>query len=307
MCILIKTPAVSIISDGGACLGPRDGLLPHPEEYKRLSSTISKIDTEMEKADIITVSHYHFDHYRPPFNSDFVWTWSSKEEVRRIYQDKKLLVKDIRERINFAQRRRGWFFLREVEKIASVVEHADRRVFHFGDTEIRFSRPVPHGEKNNRLGYVLCSVVSHEDEKIVIAPDVQGPAHKNTTDFILAENPDIVFVGGPPTYLVPSQVEASTIARSIQQLTRLATETKLTVVDHHLMRDRCWKEEISLPLSEARKHGNKLKSAARYMRVKEELLESKRSLLYKENPPSEEFMKWTKISSDRRRTIHPPV
>lgn len=307
MCTLVETPSVSIVCDGGVSLGMRYGLLPHPLEYRKLASIISKLNEAFEKAHIVTVSHYHFDHYRPPFLSDFVWTWSSKEEVKSIYKDKVLLHKDIKENVNPSQKMRGWFFLKEVRKVASELEVADGEVFQYGDTTIRFSRPLPHGESGSKLGYVLTLTVSHDDEKVMFAPDVQGPVFSETTDYILSERPGLLVIGGPPTYLTPSFIDIQVISKSIRELTKLASELRLLVVDHHLMRDSLWREKISMPIIEAKRKSHMLISAASYMSEKEELLESQRRILYEKNPPGSEFIKWTKMNPNQRRVTPPPI
>jgi predicted metallo-beta-lactamase superfamily hydrolase len=307
MCTLVETPDISIVCDGGVSLGMRYGLLPHPLEYRRLKESITKMNEAFERAQVVTVSHYHFDHYRPPFVSDFVWTWSSKEEVGRIYKDKILLCKDIRENINPSQKMRGWFFLKEVRKIASKLEVADGKAFQYGSTTIRFSSPLPHGETGSKLGYVLALTVSYDEERVVFAPDVQGPGCPESTGYILSERPDVLVIGGPPTYLSPSLIDARALSSSINELAKLASELRLLVVDHHLMRDALWREKISIPIMEARRKGHVLISAASYMHKTEELLESQRRILYEKNPPGNEFIKWTKMSPNRRRATPPPI
>ncbi|MEM2886008.1 MAG: hypothetical protein QXF24_07975, partial [Thermoproteota archaeon] len=81
MCCLVETPDLSALFDAGVSLGPRFSLPPHPLEYLALAEARRKIRESARKADIVTVSHYHFDHFTPPFHSDTVWTWSSKEEA----------------------------------------------------------------------------------------------------------------------------------------------------------------------------------------------------------------------------------
>lgn len=307
MCTLVRTPDLTTVCDGGVSLGMRYGLLPHPLEYRKLAESITKISEAFEKAHVVTVSHYHFDHYRPPFASDFVWTWSSKDEVRKLYKDKIILHKDIKGDINPSQKMRGWFFLKEVKKIASRLEVADSRVFQYGNTTIRFSEPLPHGEVGSKLGYVLALTISYDDEKVIIAPDVQGPGCPETTDYILSENPNLAIVGGPPTYLAPSLVDAKSIFNSIVELTRLTSELKFVVVDHHLMRDALWREKVFASIQEADRKGHKLMSAANYMLKREELLESQRHALYEKNPPGSEFIRWTKMSPSLRRSTPPPI
>src|SRR3990170_1030900 len=130
MCTFIETADVRVLVDAGVALGPRFRKLPHPREYLARNICRAKIREFAAKADVITVSHYHNDHHTPNY-IETVWLGSSSEESEQIYQDKIVLVKDIRNAINFSQRRRGWMFQQFVKKIGKKCEVADGRVFEF--------------------------------------------------------------------------------------------------------------------------------------------------------------------------------
>ncbi len=76
---------------------------------------------------------------------------------------------------------------------------------HFGDTKLQFSDPVFHGTENSDLGWVLMTTIEHEDEKVLFTSDIQGPIQVSTLNKILAQQPQLVIVGGPPTYLSRTQ------------------------------------------------------------------------------------------------------
>ncbi|MEM2145052.1 MAG: hypothetical protein QW279_06810, partial [Candidatus Jordarchaeaceae archaeon] len=111
MATFVETPATTILLDAGVSLAPyRFGFTPHPKEYKALKEARERIRKAAEKAEIVTISHYHFDHHTPSFQ-DYAFNWTEANvTASQIYQDKLVLAKDYRKDINASQRRRGWVF-----------------------------------------------------------------------------------------------------------------------------------------------------------------------------------------------------
>ena len=102
MCTFVSSPDINILIDPGISLSKRFSLYPHPIEYRLLKKYRAKILEYAEKADIITLSHYHFDHSTPTF-TDYVWNWSTPETTINIYHGKTVLTKDIRSNINYCE------------------------------------------------------------------------------------------------------------------------------------------------------------------------------------------------------------
>lgn len=307
MCTYVETPDVKVLIDAGASLGLRHGLLPHPREYQALERARRRIRERALASEVVTVSHYHYDHYTPAWRErEWVLTWSCAEEAEAIYAGKKVLLKDVRTKINLSQRKRGWLFEKAVSTMTNEVEVADGREFVFNETKLRFSPPVPHGEGGSGLGYVLMLCIKHEDEGVVHTSDVQGPMSEEALTWIIAQRPSAVLVGGPPIYLEEGRVNRASIEKGLQNLVRLIEEVPLVVVDHHAARLANWRERLSewLPSLE---EGRAFISAAELAGVKEELLEAMRRRLYEEEPPSEEFVKWARLRREERRRIPPPL
>src|SRR5271157_2650394 len=124
MCTFVETPDVRILIDAGVALGPRLRRLPHPQEYKARNECRAKIREYAAKADVVVISHYHNDHHTPNY-TETVWVGCTAEEAEAIYGNKLVLAKDIRNAINFNQRKRGWMFQRFVKRIGSKCEVAD--------------------------------------------------------------------------------------------------------------------------------------------------------------------------------------
>lgn len=307
MCCLVETPDLSVLFDAGVSLGQRFSLAPHPLEYMALADARKRIRELAKKADIVTVSHYHFDHFTPPFRSDTVWTWSSKEEAEAIYGGKRILAKDARENINYSQRKRGWIFRNLVGPIAKSIEEADGKTFKIGGTELKFSPPLSHGEEGSELGYVLTVTFKNEGETVTIAPDVQGPISDDALYYLERCESDILVLGGPPTYLAQSKLQEAAFERGFRNMSKLVSKMQLTIVDHHLLRDAEWRQKASEVFLVAKMSSKKVQTAAEYLGLNDNLLEALRKNLYEREPPSEEFMAWTRLPLEKRRRTMPPL
>lgn len=306
MCVFIKTPDVSILVDPGVSMSRRWRLLPHPQEYRLLKECRERIAQYADQSEVIAISHYHFDHCTPSF-TDYVWTLSSLDVAKQIFQDKVVLAKDARSHINPSQRRRGWLFKKTLSAFIKDIKVADGNIFTFGKTTINFSKPVFHGEEKTPLGWVLMTRVDYEGERVMHASDVQGPMLDETRDLILSANPNLVYVGGPPLYLADFRVDRQLIENGNKNLTKLAAEIPTVIVDHHLLRDEAWRGFSKDVFKTAQINGNRVVTAAEFLCQENRLLESKRLQLYEDEPPSTKFLKWTRLSREKRRTIPPPL
>ncbi len=306
MASLIRTPDLRILVDPGVSLGIRFSLLPHPEEYRVRTQLRRQLTEASKKADVITVSHYHHDHYTPNYTEN-VLIGSSRDEAQEIIQDKTLLVKDFRTRINPSQRRRGWLFHRFAEKHSKDILIADGNEFQFGATKLKFSQPVFHGESGSGLGWIVMLTVTYGEERITHASDVQGPMDEAAVQTIRSDGPEVLVLGGPPLYLSGSLVKEEQIMRARMNLIRLGQEVPTVIVDHHLMRSPDWRAFIEPALQAAESNGNVIRSAAEHAQSPIRLLECRRRELYSESPPSREFTEWTRLPKDKRRLEPPPV
>ncbi|MFX1262209.1 MAG: hypothetical protein ACFFAZ_08990 [Promethearchaeota archaeon] len=303
-CTLVKTPDISMALDPSAALAMRERLEPHPIEYQTLIKSLERIFVESRKADVLSISHYHYDHVRPGF-TDFRYNLSSREELRRLFDGKVILAKDNRDNINPSQRRRGFYFEKDVQPISERLNWSDGRTFEFGATKVVCSKPLSHGPYDTRLGYVIATSIEHEGHSVTFAPDLQGPVVQEDLKYILSTSPDILLVGGPPIYL--RKFEEHHRQSAFLSLTSLATRIPLVVVDHHLMRSKKWSSWLH-PIKEvAESAGNHIVSVAESLAIENRCLESTRPSLYSEYPPSPEFMHWTEASDDYKKSNIPPL
>jgi len=307
MCTYVETPDIKILLDAGVALGPRRfGFPPHPKEYAALKDRRNLIVKVAEKADIVTISHYHFDHHTPSF-TDWASLWSTPEIAAKIYKGKAVFAKSFKSKINFSQRRRGWLFRKRGGKLASRLEYADGRSFKFGRTTIKFTSPVFHGKENSELGWVLIITIGYDDEKILFAPDVQGPICDDTLRIILSESANLAIIGGPPLYLADFRISSEMIEYALRNLMRLSEHFPLIILDHHLLRKIDWRERLQSVFNASSSIGHRIVTAAEYAGESNRLLEANRKILYETEPPSQEFMRWTKLHPKRRKLIPPPI
>jgi hypothetical protein len=304
LCTVVVTPDLRILFDPSAGLAKRYGLEPHPLEYKALQSCLERIFVEARKADVLSISHYHYDHVRPGF-TNFRYNFSSREELQRMFENRLVLAKDNRENINPSQRRRGYYFEKDVEDVVTAIKWSDGKRFRFEDTMLTYSPALSHGPKSSPLGYVVATCVEYGSIRIVFAPDVQGPVEQETTDVLLSMNPDLMIVGGPPIYLHVFTDEHRAAARA--SLCRLAAVVPILAVDHHLQRFPSWRRWLSPVYGSARENGNQVTTLAELAGKDVQCLEAERQLLYQNRPPSDEFRIWTEATDEYKDSHMPPL
>lgn len=306
MCTLVETLEVKVLLDAGVSLCPyRFNLPPHPIEFQTIANIRKLIASAATKADVVTISHYHFDHHTPSYE-DWVVNWTeANETARQIYRDKIVLMKNPKEKINSSQRQRAWLFQKTGGQYAKKLEAADGQIFSYGKTILRFSESVLHGSEDSMLGWVIMLIIEHEDERFMFAPDVQGPMSSHALKLICDADPNVVMLGGPPLYLEGSKVSLQKLEIGLNNLGLIVEKVPLVILEHHALRDEFWKEKIVQVYHRASKAGHSLVTAAEYLGKENLFLESKRKQLYLEFPPTTEFKQWMKTLSNNKITKPP--
>jgi len=263
MATYIETKDCKILIDPSAALGPkRYGLSPHKKELDTFNNTKTKIRNIAKNCDILTISHYHYDHFDPDEN---------------FYDGKKVFAKDISKKINKSQTQRGKDFEKKIKGICELI-YSDDTKHKFGNTKITFSPPFFHGPKNIRLGYVVMTTIDDSKKKILHASDVQGPVTKSATEYIIKKNPDILIIDGPPTNMLGFRFSKKNLQKASNNLIKIIRKTKGQIIlDHHLLRDIKYKEKFSEPY---KKGINRLKTFAEYIGKENNTLEAHRKKLW---------------------------
>ncbi len=269
MATFITTPSLRIFIDPSVALGPkRYGLPPHRLELEAKERFWLRIEDLIKKADVIVITHYHYDHYNP----------------RRadLLSGKRIFIKDPVRFINKSQRGRSSLFLEDLSKLGIGWEVADGKEFSLGDVTLRFSQPYPHGA-TDKLGYVLGVSVEYDGKKFLFTSDVQGPCRDEHVSFILKENPDMVYCDGPMTYMIGYAYSKKLLEISIMNLIRILKETDIShlVIDHHLTRDRFYMSKIDPVFETAASMSKSVLSAAKAMGREDIPLEAMRREIYR--------------------------
>jgi hypothetical protein len=272
MATFVETDDVKIFIDPGVSLAPiRYGLEPHPLELKRLDEHWTEIVKLTKKADILIITHYHYDHFNP---------WKNLE----IYDGKTVLIKHPTENINYSQKGRSASFLDEIKNKPKKLEYADGKKYQFGNTKLEFSKAVFHGT-NSKLGFVNEVLVDDGKYKFIHTSDVEGPNNENQTEFILKNKPNLFFSDGPLSYII-YRFGMQAMRNSIDNMIKIIETCPLDafITDHHFLRDLKWKDKIQKVFEVAEKKKVKLQTAAEFVGKDVEMLEAHRRELFKEHP-----------------------
>jgi len=272
MSTYVETKDVRILIDPGVALAPiRYGLPPHSKEIERMEESWKRIAQYSEKADVLAITHYHYDHHNP--------------DEPQIFEGKTVLVKDPRNFINRSQMERAAYFLGVLKGKPRKVEVADGNSCVFGDTKIQFSKPVFHGT-NSRLGYVVEVLVEEGEERFLHTSDVEGPPVRGQAGFMLECNPTILFVDGPVTYMLGYKYSVGSLRASVNHLIEVMKrcDVKRLVLDHHLLRDTRWRDKVDPLFPVAEERGARVETAAEFAGKEAEPLEARRRELYEEYP-----------------------
>jgi len=268
MATFIETDDLKILIAPGVALAPmRYGLEPHSLEWQRLEETWEEIRRHSENAEVLIVTHYHYDHHDPQYPE--------------LYKDKTVFIKHPTQNINRSQKERAEFFLQAIKGMPKKLEIADEKSFQLGKTSINFSKAVCHGT-NPRLGYVIEVSIKNNNEKFVSTSDVEGPSLEDQISFILNEKPNVLFVDGPMTYMLGFRYSFKSLEISNANLVKAIKTPNLhtLVLDHHFLRDLNYRLRIKPVYEAAEKHGVKVITAAEFCGRKIEMLEALRKEIY---------------------------
>ncbi|MDH5806794.1 MAG: MBL fold metallo-hydrolase [Candidatus Verstraetearchaeota archaeon] len=273
MCTYVETKDARIIIDPGVALAPRRfGLPPHRIEIERMEIFAKKITEKALNADVIIITHYHYDHHDV---GDVI--------PLDIYNNKMVIVKDPENNINRSQGDfRAPLFLGIIKERAKCIEIADGRSFLIGNTKIEFSKAVYHGS-SNLLGYVVEVMIDENGDKLIHTSDVQGPIFDDQMEFLIKNKPRILIVDGPMIYMLGYRYSYEHLASSIKNLESILNNgIEELIIDHHMLRDLNY-VQIMNKLKE-KFPNSKILTAAEYMGMQVDLLEARRKELFKKEP-----------------------
>ncbi len=267
MCTFIKSDDINILIDPAVALGPRRyGLPPHKKELERKEEHWKKIKEYAKKADLIIITHYHYDHHNPNYPE--------------LFKDKILFIKHPEKNINRSQYVRAKRFLERIEGYPKEIRIAEGVEEKFGKLRLKISQSVWHGN-DKRLGFVV-EIFIEEDKRFLFTSDVEGPVTDEQTLFILENDPDIIFSDGPMTYQ-PQVYDEETLKKAIENIKKIIEKTgvKKYILDHHLVRDLEFSRKIKEIFEVAEQNGCEIMTAAKFGGFEEDFLEAHRKDLWK--------------------------
>lgn len=328
---LVKTSDVGVLIDPGVAVMQPSFPAPLAKKVWWKEKGKEEIKGAAREADVIVVSHYHWDHFLP--------------EDLEIYENKTFLAKNPNQYINDSQRKRALDFyskllnrlrgqeLREVlekpkvkefrdpfedlkeaeeksfgdyegrrqellgkgkrwferraEKWAKSrwipeiklgkceVRFAEGKAYEFRKTRIRFTKPLFHGIEYSRVGWVFSTIVERGEEKLLHSSDLNGPIIEDYTSFIIRENPDYLILDGPMTYMLGYTLNLINFRRVLENVKRVVEEAdfKVMIWDHHLPREKKFRERTKEVWELARKLGKNLLTAREFQLGKKPVIE----------------------------------
>ncbi len=266
MATFIETKDVNILIDAAAALGPkRYGLKPTKEEFEALEISKEIIFEVGRLADILIVTHYHYDHHPYPWD----------EKLYSIYENKIILVKDINKDINQSGKKRGKIFEAKI-KNKSKLEYADGKSFEFGNTFISFSNPVWHGDVGSAVGKVLMVYIEENENSVLFGSDAQSLADIDALKFVIERNPKLLILDGYPTVFVGWKMSYESFLKAKKNLKDAIfnTDAKKIILDHHIVRDVDYKSKMEDVFEIANDLKKEIKTAAEFLELENFLLEA---------------------------------
>ena len=147
------------------------------------------------------------------------------------------------------------------------VKFPEGKEFEFGRTKLRFTQALFHGIEFSRVGWVFATVVEHEDEKLIHSSDLSGIYIEDYAEWLVREDPTALILDGPPTYMGFMLIRTN-LNRCIENTCRAINRSKnlkILIYDHHLLRERRYREKTRKVWETANLKGVKIMTAAEYL------------------------------------------
>ncbi len=179
-------------------------------------------------------------------------------------------------RMELLEKGRRWFnkltklwsskeWVQEVSLDNLRIVWGDGRRFCFGDTVVEVLEPWFHGVEYDRTGWITPLLIRKGNTRLFYTSDVMGPVIEDYAEYIARLKPDIVVLDGPPTYLYPYMFNRINLSRAVENaLVIISSNPKLVIYDHHLLREKKWRERVREVFIEAEKNGVVLETAIEY-------------------------------------------
>jgi predicted metallo-beta-lactamase superfamily hydrolase len=228
LCCTVQAGTRRIVIDPGVALGyVRHGLLPHPCELALAARIRKRIVAALGEATDVVFSHMHGDHV--PLR------------LARAYQLSLQHLPQAFSGLSCWSKGPAGLSQRMQRRFADLAERLGTRLCVAEGMQtgpVSFSPAFPHGDPSKGLGSVMMTRVELGSAVFVHASDIQL-LEMAAIDQILAWQPQIVLVAGPPLYLRDRGALTQQQDRQAwNNALRLAQQIETLIIDHHLLRSR---------------------------------------------------------------------
>lgn len=239
-CFYFHSPDLKILLDPGCALGPfKKNRMPHPFEFQRQRKLTESIMRIAIDADMLFISHYHHDHFKPNLRDDY-YVYSNEKIFETIARDKIILAKDPECNINYNQQKRGQKYFRDCKRAGATIlsprstndivnhrfegrinfQHVKNRYTEIkrcllgtictGNTDILLPREFLHGLRPKKKIYLQPVIIRRKNTAFYFFPDVQGfPDEENLEMLMETRNnlqkngvdQHLIAFGGPIPYI----------------------------------------------------------------------------------------------------------
>lgn len=136
----------------------------------------------------------------------------------------------------------------------------------YGELTIRFPGPMFHGIEYAKTGWIEPVIFEYRDHKFLFSSDIQGPTIEDYREWIISENPDIIFMDGPSTYLLGYMLNKTNLNRIIDNVTKIVknVDFELMIYDHHLPRDKKFRKRMQIFFDRVEEMGKRVMTAAEW-------------------------------------------
>ncbi len=143
-------------------------------------------------------------------------------------------------------------------------------VVKFGNTELVFQKPYFHGIEYAKMGWVETVLIKYNGKKFFFSSDLHGPTIEDYANWIIQENPDVIVLDGPATYLFGYMLNRTNLNRIIENACRIVSECdfELLIYDHHCLREKKFRERLTPFYDTIEKTGKNALTAAEYFNLK---------------------------------------
>lgn len=109
-------------------------------------------------------------------------------------------------------------------------------------------------------------VLEHKGKKVLYSSDLQGPVIEDYADWIIKENPDVLVLDGPATYLLGYMLNQINLRRVIANMSTIlrSLAPQMIIYDHHLLRDTLYRERLAEVYETAKQEGRNFITGAEW-------------------------------------------